>query len=276
MSEAPTSTISAASVAYATDENGSDAKIGSASRFRSSVSSIASVRIGCPTSARFESLDALRRGRLEPVGCVPVLGRSGSPGRSESREDAAEPRLDAGRRPRGRRAGSPGSRAAARRAACRARRSARCRRASRRASRALAVRADGGAVQRDGARKRGCVELPRQPGRLGRDGAPMALARQLGRAPRDERRGRGRAVASVQDDPVRDRAQPADCEPFCRRRTTAAAPKRSAPATPVSQGRPGAASSVSVRTASANKAPPPRAAGARSPGAAIPEPNAWA
>ena len=68
MSDAPTRTISAASVAYATDENGSEAKIGSASRLRRSVSSIASVRIGCPTSARLiVSMPSAGGGRNRPV-----------------------------------------------------------------------------------------------------------------------------------------------------------------------------------------------------------------
>src|SRR5690242_11022957 len=55
--EAPTSTTSAASVAYATDDSGSDAKIGSASHFGSSVSSSSPVAIGRPTTTRFSRAD---------------------------------------------------------------------------------------------------------------------------------------------------------------------------------------------------------------------------
>ena len=51
--EVATRTTIADSVAYATDENGSDAKIGSANVFRNRVSSIASDGIGEPTIARF-------------------------------------------------------------------------------------------------------------------------------------------------------------------------------------------------------------------------------
>ena len=47
--DAAISTTSAASVAYATDESGSEAKIGRASHFGSSVSSIWSDDIGRPT-----------------------------------------------------------------------------------------------------------------------------------------------------------------------------------------------------------------------------------
>src|SRR3989440_2326686 len=46
-------TTSADSVAYATEDSGSDAKIGSASHFGSSVSSNSPVAIGRPTTARF-------------------------------------------------------------------------------------------------------------------------------------------------------------------------------------------------------------------------------
>ena len=51
-SETPTRTTSAASVAYATDEIGSEAKIGSAIHFGSSVSSISPEAIARPTSRR--------------------------------------------------------------------------------------------------------------------------------------------------------------------------------------------------------------------------------
>ena len=50
--EAARRTTSAASVAYATDESASDAKIGSASRFGSSVSSSSPVGFGRPTTSR--------------------------------------------------------------------------------------------------------------------------------------------------------------------------------------------------------------------------------
>jgi hypothetical protein len=50
--DAPTRTTSAASVAYATDESGSDAKIGSASFFESSVSPISAAARGRPIRAR--------------------------------------------------------------------------------------------------------------------------------------------------------------------------------------------------------------------------------
>src|SRR5690348_18474311 len=50
--ETPTSTTSADSVAYATDDSGSEAKIGSASVFGRSVSSSWPVRIGRPTTNR--------------------------------------------------------------------------------------------------------------------------------------------------------------------------------------------------------------------------------
>src|SRR2546421_3537270 len=49
-------TTSAASVAYATDESGSEAKIGSASHFGSSVSSSWSDAIARPTTTRFTPL----------------------------------------------------------------------------------------------------------------------------------------------------------------------------------------------------------------------------
>ena len=52
VAETATRTTSADSVAYATDESGSDAKIGSASHFGSSVSWIWPVCIGRPTSTR--------------------------------------------------------------------------------------------------------------------------------------------------------------------------------------------------------------------------------
>ena len=51
--DAPKSTTIAASVAYATDESGSDAKTGSARNFERSVSSIWSLAIGRPTRIRF-------------------------------------------------------------------------------------------------------------------------------------------------------------------------------------------------------------------------------
>src|SRR6266566_6897776 len=50
--EAATSTTRADSVAYATDDRGSDAKIGRASVFGSSVSSSSPLAIGRPTIAR--------------------------------------------------------------------------------------------------------------------------------------------------------------------------------------------------------------------------------
>src|SRR5438552_4340780 len=56
--ETPTSTTIAASVAYATEEIGSDAKIGSAIHFGSSVSSISPDAIGRPTSTRLTPPDA--------------------------------------------------------------------------------------------------------------------------------------------------------------------------------------------------------------------------
>ena len=52
VAEAATRTTSAYSVAYATDESGSDAKIGNASHFGSSVSCSWPVCIGRPTSTR--------------------------------------------------------------------------------------------------------------------------------------------------------------------------------------------------------------------------------
>ena len=61
--EAATRTTSADSVAYATDESGSEAKIGSASVFGSSVSSSSPLAIGRPTIARF-------RGRSRGVSSV--------------------------------------------------------------------------------------------------------------------------------------------------------------------------------------------------------------
>ena len=48
----PTSTTSASSVAYAFEDSGSEAKIGSASHFGSSVSCIWPLRIGRPTNTR--------------------------------------------------------------------------------------------------------------------------------------------------------------------------------------------------------------------------------
>ena len=48
-------TTSAASVAYATDESGSEAKTGSARNFESSVSSICPLAIGRPTTIRFSA-----------------------------------------------------------------------------------------------------------------------------------------------------------------------------------------------------------------------------
>ena len=56
VAEAARSTTSADSVAYATDESGSDAKIGSASHFGSSVSWIWPLRIGRPTTTLFRRL----------------------------------------------------------------------------------------------------------------------------------------------------------------------------------------------------------------------------
>ena len=58
---APTSTTSASSVAYAFDESGSEAKIGSASHFGSSVSCIWPVCIGRPTSTRRRRLGSSDR-----------------------------------------------------------------------------------------------------------------------------------------------------------------------------------------------------------------------
>jgi hypothetical protein len=53
LAEAATRTTSADSVAYATDERGSEAKTGSASFFDSSVSCISALARGRPISARF-------------------------------------------------------------------------------------------------------------------------------------------------------------------------------------------------------------------------------
>ncbi len=61
VAETATRTTSADSVAYATDESGSDAKIGSASHFGSSVSWIWPVCIGRPTSTRRRRLGSRDR-----------------------------------------------------------------------------------------------------------------------------------------------------------------------------------------------------------------------
>ena len=62
MIDAPTRTTSAASVAYATEESGSDAKIGRASVFESSVSPISAAARGRPIKARFTA--SVRSGRV--------------------------------------------------------------------------------------------------------------------------------------------------------------------------------------------------------------------
>ena len=55
VAEAAIRTTSAASVAYATDESGSDAKIGSASLLESSVSCISAEERGRPIRVRFSA-----------------------------------------------------------------------------------------------------------------------------------------------------------------------------------------------------------------------------
>src|ERR1700751_700494 len=80
----PTSTTRADSVAYATEESGSEAKIGSASHLGRRVSSICPVRIGRPTTSR-----RARRGGPEVPGGGPRRSRLE---RSEHARD--RPRLE--------------------------------------------------------------------------------------------------------------------------------------------------------------------------------------
>src|SRR6478735_10119658 len=64
--DAPTRTTSAASVAYATEESGSDAKIGRASFFESSVSPISAAARGRPIRVRLSA--SIRSGRSATCG----------------------------------------------------------------------------------------------------------------------------------------------------------------------------------------------------------------
>ena len=88
---------------------------------------------------------------------------------------------------------------------------------------------------------------------LGGDGAPVPRARQLGRAPGDERR-RGRTVAAAQD----DRSAIARSRPDARATAWRSRDERRGdeetrrPRRPASHGRSGAASSASARRASAS------------------------
>ena len=217
--------------------------MGSASRLRRSVSSIASVRIGRPTSARLTRLDALGGRRAELAGAVFGVGRPAQCRCLQGREDAAESGARACRRLRGRRAGSPGSTellreqhrlrastgSAAVESAASASSSCRYGRTAARfsgtapgsvdASSSRASRAASAATAR---RWRGLGELGAAPRRR------AAMRRAL--APR-------RMIRSATERSRRTASH------VCARRTTAAAAKSEATATPVSQGRPGAASS---------------------------------
>src|SRR6476661_6476373 len=98
VAEAATRTTSADSVAYATDDSGSDAKIGSASHFGSSVSSYSSFAIGRPTTIRL-SLGPRTCGlatsgtRLAPMPHgpprLPLAGGSHAPARTALHRRAA-------------------------------------------------------------------------------------------------------------------------------------------------------------------------------------------
>src|SRR5436305_14685728 len=96
-------TTRADSVAYATDESGSEAKIGSASHFGSSVSWSWPVCIGRPTSTRRRRLGSRDRssGRVTALTFL-TLGPPGSAGGQDSAGRPQEVLTTAGRAPQAR------------------------------------------------------------------------------------------------------------------------------------------------------------------------------
>src|SRR2546427_11435540 len=84
--DAATSTTRADSVAYATDERGSEAKIGRAKVFGSSASSSSPLAIGRPTIARLSGRTGAASGKARLISrraaASPATWRRSSPGRA--------------------------------------------------------------------------------------------------------------------------------------------------------------------------------------------------